>query len=147
KVRFRIEVAEKRFDDAITTAKTMFALSRHLGEHPTLVGELVGLAIANIAIGPLEEMLQQPGCPNLYWALTDLPNPLISLRSGLQGERMMIEAEFAGVDLTAPLAQAELNKLVSRLHETIQIASPDKIDVKSWMKRIGDEAYVAAARK
>ena len=36
KVRFRAEVALGRFDDALRTAKTMFAMSRHLGEHPTL---------------------------------------------------------------------------------------------------------------
>ena len=75
KVRFRAEVALGRFDDAIRTAKTMFAMSRHLGEHPTLIGDLVGMAIASMAIGPLEEMLEQPGCPNLYWALTNLPEP------------------------------------------------------------------------
>ena len=75
KVRFRAEVALGRFDDALRTAKTMFAMSRHLGEHPTFVGNLVGIAVAHVAIGPLEEMLEQPGCPNLYWALTNLPRP------------------------------------------------------------------------
>ena len=84
--RFRDEVALRRFDDALVTAKTMFAMSRHMGEHPTLIGDLVGLAIAFIAIGPLEEMLEQPGCPNLYWALTNLPNPFISLDKGNEGE-------------------------------------------------------------
>ncbi len=39
---FRAEVALGRFDDALRTAKTMFAMSRHLGEHPTLIGNLVG---------------------------------------------------------------------------------------------------------
>ena len=34
KVRFRAEVALGRFDDSLRTAKTMFAMSRHLGEHP-----------------------------------------------------------------------------------------------------------------
>ena len=47
KVRFRAEVALGRFDDALRTAKTMFAMSRHLGEHPTFIGNLVGIAIAN----------------------------------------------------------------------------------------------------
>ena len=37
-----------------------------MGEHPTLLGNLVGIAIANLAIAPLEELLEQPGCPNLY---------------------------------------------------------------------------------
>ena len=88
-VRFRAEIAQGRFDDAIRTAKTMFAMSRHLGEHPTLIGDLVGMAIASMAISHLEEMLEQPGCPNLYWALTNLPSPLISLDKGMDGERVM----------------------------------------------------------
>src|SRR5262249_41160981 len=72
-VRFRGEVAEKRFDDALRTAKTLLALARHTGEHPTLIGELVGLAIGATALQNLEEMIGQPGCPNLYWALVALP--------------------------------------------------------------------------
>ena len=52
KVRFRAEVALGRFDDAIRTAKTMFAMSRHLGEHPTFVGNLVGIAVANVGHRP-----------------------------------------------------------------------------------------------
>src|SRR3954466_6845018 len=45
KVRLRAEVAERRFDDALRTARTLFALSRHLSEHPTLIAHLVGIAI------------------------------------------------------------------------------------------------------
>ena len=90
KVRFRAEVALGRFDDALRTAKTMFAMSRHMSEHPTLVGNLVGISIANLAIGPLEEMLEQPGCPNLYWALTNLPVPLVPMDKGMGGERALV---------------------------------------------------------
>src|SRR5207253_6822071 len=90
KVRFRGEVAARRFDDALATAKTMFAIARHLGEHPTLIGDMVGMAAAFIAIDPLEEMLQQPGCPNLYWALTILPHSLVSTDKAVQGERILL---------------------------------------------------------
>ena len=93
KVRFRAEVALGRFDDALRTAKTMFAMSRHLYEHPTLIADLVGIAVAFVAIGPLEEMLEQPGCPNLYWALTNLPSPLVPLDRGIEGERLLIRAQ------------------------------------------------------
>src|SRR5262249_35536224 len=96
--RFREELAQRRFDDALVTAKTMFALSRHMGEHPTLIGGLVGIAIATVAIGPLDEMLEQPGCPNLYWALTSLPHPLISMEKGMEGERVFILAELRDLD-------------------------------------------------
>ena len=80
----------------------MLALSRHLGEHPTLIADLVGIALATIAIGPLEEMLQQPGCPNLYWALTDLPTPFIDLRKGMRGERAFLTKDFALFDRVTP---------------------------------------------
>ena len=112
--RFRDEVALKRFDDALVTAKTMFALSRHMGEHPTLIGDLVGMAIAFIAIGPLEEMLEQPGCPNLYWALTNLPCPLVSLDKGMEGERIFILAELherGGLSDKAPMTPEQIKKL------------------------------------
>ena len=97
-MRCRLEIAEGRFDDAVVTVKTMFALSRHLGEHPTLIGDLVGVALAAITIGPLEEMIQQPGSPNVFWALTDLPAPFIDIRKGLQGERSMLADVFALID-------------------------------------------------
>ena len=69
------------FDEAIRTAKTMFAMARHLGEHPTFTGSLVGIPIANAAIAPWRDA-RQPGCPNLFWALTNLPSPLVPLEKG-----------------------------------------------------------------
>ncbi len=89
-MRFRSEIALGHFDEAIRTAKTLFAMALHLGEHPTLIGDLVGIAIAYRAIEPLEEMLERPGCPNLYWALTTLPRPLIPVATGMEGERTML---------------------------------------------------------
>ncbi len=121
KVRCRAEVAEKRFDAAIKTTQTLFALSRHLGEHPTLIGDLVGIAVAFVGIGPLEEMLQQPGCPNLYWALTDLPRPFIDLRKGMQGERTLLEKEFALFDRNTPLSAGELQRALQRLDYLLRV--------------------------
>jgi hypothetical protein len=114
-VRFRAQVAAKHFDDAIGTAKTMFALARHLGEHPTEVANLGGLSVAHLAAATLEEMVQQPGCPNLYWALTDLPSPLVDLRKGAQGDRTLIASDLRSIRDDAPMAEAELDKVVSRL--------------------------------
>ncbi len=105
KVRYRAELALRRFDDALRTAKTMFAISRHLGEHPSFPGNLAGLAFANTVIGPLEEMLEQPGCPNLYWALTNLPSPLVRLDKGAEGERLCILGEFRDLDVASPMMQ------------------------------------------
>src|SRR5947209_17468454 len=43
KVRLRAEIAAGQLDDAVRTIKTMLSLGRHLGEHPTVIGNLVGL--------------------------------------------------------------------------------------------------------
>jgi hypothetical protein len=112
-VRLRAEVAGGRFDDALRTAKTMFALSRHLGEHPSEVANLVGLWVAHLGLNALQEMVQQPGCPNLYWALTDLPCPLVDLRKGLQGERTLVAAALGALRDDAPMTEGEIDRFVS----------------------------------
>jgi hypothetical protein len=147
KDRFHEEVIHGHFDDALYTARTMFAMSRHLGEHPTLIGDLVGIAIAQITIGPLEEMLEQPGCPNLYWALTNLPNPLISLDKGMEGERVLIRAELRGLDDTAPMSPGQIDKLITHLDKLFGFAGKDNSLRTRLNARSHDEKRVEAARR
>ena len=153
KVRFRFEVAEKRFDAAIHTAQTMFALARHLGEHPTLIADLVGISIANVATDLILEMAQQPGCPNLYWALTDLPSPFIDLRKGMQGERAILAKEFALFGSETPLDDAGIRKALTRIDLLLYLSregsNPESAPKTSVTlgKRARDASAVSAARK
>ncbi len=151
KVRMRAEVALGRFDDALRTAKTMFAMSRHLGEHPTFLGNLFGVAIANLALGPLEEMLEQPGCPNLYWALTNLPNPLVSLETAMQGERVgVIQWTFRDLDDGTPMSPDRLNSFIADLDKLFKREFPGKLTegLRAWLgARTKDERMVVAARR
>jgi hypothetical protein len=148
KVRFRAEVAERRFDDATRTAKTMFALARHMDEGPTLIVGLVGIAIASLTVGPLEEMIDQPGCPNLYWALTDLPEPFISLRKPAQGERCWTFKDFQDFDVPTPISDAQAEVALARFEKFVQkLTEEHKKDVRAWIgKRARDEAHLKAAR-
>ncbi len=150
KVRFRVEVAERSFDDALVTAKTMFALSRCLGEHPTLIGGLVGVAVTSLAVGPLDEMIQQPGCPNLYWALTDLPTPFIDLRQGRQGEPVIADSIFGAVDEKAPMNDAQWKQAVDQLQTVMNGVTLGGYqgNVGEWLAdRAKDQERVRAARK
>jgi hypothetical protein len=121
-VRFRAEVARRCFDDALRTAKTIFALSRHLGEHPTEVASLVGLSIAHLGLNSLEEAVQQPGCPNLYWALTELPCPLVDVRRGADGDRSLVAAELRLLHDDTRMTAAELAAFVSRISSMLSFA-------------------------
>jgi hypothetical protein len=148
-VRYRAEIAQCRFDDAIRTAKTMFAISRHLGEHPTLIGDLVGIAIASVTNSGLEEMLEQPGCPNLYWALTNLPIPLIPLDRGMDGERVMHQWLFHDLDDSAPMSMEQLNRFVADTDKNLGLddGTPPIRGVRAWLDaRTKDAAIISAAR-
>lgn len=149
--RFHDEISQRRFDDALYTARTMFALSRHMGEHPTLIGDLVAIAIASITIGPLEKLIEQPGCPNLYWALTNLPDPFISLSKGLEGERVFFRSEFHELDDREPMSKEQIEKLIAHIDNLRK--QERKFDKKVhgarvWINaRTKDDKTVAAARR
>ncbi len=152
KVRYRAQVKAGKFDEAIRTQQTMNALSRHLGEHPTLIGNLVGMAIANMAVGPFEEMIQQPGCPNLYWALTQLPSPLVEIRNGLRGERLFVEADFRDFmsptrpwnDVELPLFREKARLFAGILSEKEETRMEQEIWVAEKLK---DDKWIADAQR
>src|SRR5262249_46864194 len=73
------------------------------------------LWVAHLGLGTLEEMVQQSGCPNLYWALTDLPDPLVDVRKGAQGDRIRVAGERRRLHDDAPMAEPELESFVGSL--------------------------------
>lgn len=154
-IRFRMELAERHFDEALSTAKTMFAMSRHLSEHPLLIGNLVGLAIGNLSLNTVDEMIQQPGCPNLFWALTDLPTPFVDIRKAFQGERVVAETELAGLNDREPMTEKQLHKVVNRLAYLAKAGVSEESEARKeeatwrqWLEsRSGNKEHVRAARK
>jgi hypothetical protein len=93
-VRARLEMAEGHLDRAVYTLRTGFALARHVGDGVTLIQSLVGIAVASRMVAQVEELLRQPGAPNLYWSLTGLPRPFADLRKPLQGEKLWLLATW-----------------------------------------------------
>jgi hypothetical protein len=75
----RVQIAQGKYDGAIDTVKIGFAMGKHLGEGPTLLQGLVGIAISARMFRPLEYFVQGANAPNLYLALLDLPKPFIDL--------------------------------------------------------------------
>jgi hypothetical protein len=148
--RFREEIALGRVDDAIATAKTMFAMARHMNEHPTLIGNLVGIAMAVVTIAPLEELLEQPGCPNLYWALTNLPHPLVSTERGMEGERVFMLAELKDLSQTDPMTAGQVDKVLKHIDFLRKFEPGDRnpLTSRAWVNlRARDEKSLAAARR
>ena len=88
--RARVEIARGQHDQAIHTLQTGFAVAQDVAEGPLLIQSLVGTAVASQLIRPVEELIQHPDAPNLYWALTVLPRPFVDLRRSLQWEYAML---------------------------------------------------------
>jgi hypothetical protein len=90
--RARLEMAEHRYSAAVSTLQTGFKLARDVGEGPTLIHLLVGVASAQVMAEQVETLIEQADGPNLYWALTVLPRPFVSFRKPLLGEKVLIES-------------------------------------------------------
>jgi hypothetical protein len=93
-VKARREIAEGKLEDAIKTFQTSYALARNIAEGETLIHGLIGIAMCSTTHQQAMEFVQQPGAPNLYWALTQLPDPLIDVNEALQVESQGIELSF-----------------------------------------------------
>jgi hypothetical protein len=87
----RYEMAQGHWPEALHSLQTGYALARHLGGGPTLAHVQAGEVSANLMDYQLEEFVQQPGAPNLYWALTVLPRPFFDPEPALQEEGTLLE--------------------------------------------------------
>ena len=50
--------------------------------------------IGSMMTGQIEQFIQQPAAPNLYWALATLPRPLIDFRPALEEESNFLYLQF-----------------------------------------------------
>jgi hypothetical protein len=93
----RIDIKNHRWNDACEKLQTGFALARHMGQGDTLIESLVGLLIAGRMESCLEDWVRQPGAPNLFWPLANLPTPFNDLRHPLNMERSWIYYQIPSV--------------------------------------------------
>lgn len=116
-VRARLEIAEGRYEKALYTLQTGLVLAHHVGDGVVLIQDLVGMAIAQLMIAQVEELIQQPDAPNLYWALTELPRPFFDLRKALQGEKVGLYATIPDMRVleTTRLTPEQQQKLLHTL--------------------------------
>jgi hypothetical protein len=94
-VKARRDIAKSDFDEAIKTFQTNYALARNIAEGETFVNGLIGIAMCGIMYPQVLEFIQQPGAPNLYWALSALPTPLVDMNDALEVESKGLELSFS----------------------------------------------------
>jgi hypothetical protein len=130
KVRAKLELADRQFDRAAYTMQTGFQMGRHVGDAPTLIQALVGAAVTAVMLDEAEDWIKVPGSPNLYWALTSMPQPSVDLRKPFQGERLFMDNLFPGfrealaARHATPLSAEQLRELTKKLGQLDREGAP-----------------------
>lgn len=93
-LQIRLKIAEGQIDQALRMMSEGMYMGRCIAEGPTIIQSLVGISIEATMLKEVEQLAQVRDCPNLYWALTSLPDPLIDMHLSLQYEHEGIFVEF-----------------------------------------------------
>jgi hypothetical protein len=121
-LKARVEIAEGRLHDAVKTLESGISFARHVARGPAMINFLHGASIARLMLDRCEEFIAQQAAPNLYWALTALPRPLIGVREALEFDGRLCEfliPELSEAELARPRSAPEWATLLARMHERI----------------------------
>jgi hypothetical protein len=94
---------------------------RHLAQTPFYVCQLVAIAIHRTMLDQTGELISQPDSPNFYWALSALPDSLISLdrTASLEADAFARTLPVAA-DLDGPRNQQEWRNMARQLVELLK---------------------------
>ena len=144
--RYMLELSEHRFDDALRTLQTGFALARDVGKGDTLIQNLVGIAVGSIMFGHVQQWEEIPGSPNLFWALTDLPAPLVNPAHAMRTELTTLYRSFPALREVlnrsdkGALSEEETNRIVAEL--TKDWGAYVGQEMPDWQRKLGAAALV-----
>jgi hypothetical protein len=129
-VRARLEMADGNLTAAAHTLQTGLAMARQIGQLPQFAYPHSGAETAGLMLQQLDDFVQQPKAPNLYWALADLPRPLFDCRPGVVGERESLHRQFPAVADSANLNAGPWNneQIDSAVRLLLQFYSPPGVD-------------------
>ena len=112
----RLEISRGQHQSALAAMQTGFAMARQLGEAPTIIQDLVGIAVGALMCREVEYYVQARETPCLCAALADLPRPFISVEKAIEKER-------ANLKDSNVLVRGQLEKQLDPAHERTRLTS------------------------
>ena len=85
-LKVRLQIAEKKYEEAILTIRTGYQFARDVAKPRTLINSLVGIAIVELLNEQLRELMTAPESPNLYWALAEVADSYIDMLPAMSHE-------------------------------------------------------------
>lgn len=93
-LRTRVAIADGDVQKAIDHLRMNYRLAENVAKGSFLISGLVGIAQANMSNACVIELIARKESPNLYWALTELPKPIIDMRTAVRFEMTMVMRMF-----------------------------------------------------
>lgn len=148
KVRALREIGQDKVDDALKTLRLGYEMSDKMGREPILISGLVSLSITSMMDDCLEQLMNRPDAPNLYWALSEFPSRRSILGASLDGESYWwvnavpnLNRAWVGEDLSAEQWRAVfdyLNGIINTTHPS----GPDAVtEISPELMRQAREQY------
>jgi len=107
-LKARFEMAQGRYDQAAGAIRTGLVAGKQIGEGPTLIQGLVGVAIGALTLRQVEEFVQGAVAPNIYEALRQLPKPLVDLNKPIAVETASLKSNPQFNVLTRQMMERQL---------------------------------------
>lgn len=128
-LRNRLAVIDGRFDDSVDHLRMTYQLGQNVNELHFLVANLVGIAEVGMANEGLLDLIAAKDAPNMYWALAELPEPIISIRDSLRLESsfamrcfpILMDVETA--EYSKEKWSKSLSELIERIKETMELTT------------------------
>lgn len=132
----RLQIADGQYEKAIHSLQNGFAMGRHISTAPCLIHDLVSASICALMVERVKDLAQGPDSPNLYWALAQLPKPMIDIRPAMRYELSMARFGFPGLWEMADgkIKPKQWEKIVKTLQSGMCVEDQDKEDPKEDLK-------------
>ena len=116
----RYHLTRGELDQAREGILVGLANARHLAETPFYVNQLSAIAYDDSMLNQAALLISQPDSPNLYWALSTLPEMLTDVEHAARLEGHLFEMTFpAARDLDRPRPAEEWKKMARQLVESL----------------------------
>lgn len=111
-----LEISRGGYEGAIAAMQTGFGMARHLGQAPIIVQAVIGAAVGGLMCRDVEQFVQQETAPNLYWALANLPKPIIDMEKSIESERKVHLEQ-----VTNDVLRKQFEKQIEPMHEKVRM--------------------------
>lgn len=134
-LKARLQIARDDWEGAAQTFQTGFSMCQQLNDHAVLVQGLVETGMADLLLTRLREWGTKPNAPNMYWALSDLPQPFVNLRSISEWEQAMPYLSLPHLLhlKSQPLTSEEWRTLFSQMAQLRSQNKPEDSAATAWL--------------